>query len=231
MFEALLSGLIAGFLWLDRYQLFQLLLSRPIICAPITGLILGNLAAGCTVGLMYELLWLRRPPVGGYIAPDTTLASISATTIAILLIGNTPVGVLSSSCLAFVTTYPLTIVASRYDIAFRIILGKLAILAENAIIRNGDQSVISYMLTGLVLAFLSAFFLVVFYVLAGFHALSWLIKNPLHNYFNSLEIGFYVILMISIADLIGAFADRFQTTIFVMGLALTMTICYALNLI
>lgn len=226
MFEALISGLIAGFLWLDRYQLFQLLLSRPIISAPLTGLILGDIGAGCSIGLMYELLWLRRPPVGGYIAPDTTLASISATAISIQLMGKFPMNVLATGCLSFFITYPLTIIASRVDGVFRIILGRVALMAEAAILNDQEKSLVSYMATGLVLGFISAFLMVTIYVTLGFHALGWLAQFVPQSYYNLLDIGFYSIVMIGICDLIVGFTKTYQLRIFVIGLILSISLCY-----
>ncbi len=225
MFETLLAGVIAGFLWLDRYQLFQLMLSRPIVAGPITGFILGDFSAGCSVGIVYELLWLRRPPVGGYIAPDTTLASISATCIAIRLIGAFTMDVQAATTLSFFVTYPVTIISSRFDGLFRIILGKFAVLAEKAILNENDKSVLTYITSGLVLGFISAFFIVTTYVTAGFHLVSWGLDFFPSDYYQILNIGFYAVIILGISDMIGSFNNRLQRGAFAVGLVLAASLC------
>ncbi len=68
-------SLLAG---LDRTALAQTLLSRPLVCACATGLVLGNFSVAFQVGLLLELLWLMRLPVGAAVAPDDTQAAIAA---------------------------------------------------------------------------------------------------------------------------------------------------------
>ncbi len=229
LFEALISGLLAGFFWLDRYQLFQLLVSRPIVCAPITGLILGDLGAGCSIGLMYELLWLRRPPVGGYIAPDATLASISATAIAILLLQRLPMNLLSAACLSFFATYPLTIIASRIDGLFRLVLGRIALIAETTLLEHGDRAIAPHIAAGLILGFLNAFFLVTIYVILGFHTLWRLMDFIPQDYYLFFSIGFYAVIITGISDLISGFSKSIQIRIFVLGLIVAVLLCYVFS--
>lgn len=230
MFEALIAGAIAGLLWLDRFQFCQIFVCRPIVSGPVTGLLLGDLSVGCVIGLMYELMWLRRPPVGGYIAPDSTLPSISATAIAVPIVANSPLSILSVACLAFFATYPLTIIASRFDGIFRVVLGRLAVLAEAAILEEGDKSVIPYMLAGLVLNFTSAFFITFAYTFLMSGAVAQTMQLIPVHFYSTLSIGFYAAIIIGVSDQLAAFTKAGQAYLFIFGLILALTLCYIFGL-
>jgi PTS system mannose-specific IIC component len=73
-------AIVAG---LDRTALVQCMVCRPIVAAPLTGWLLGTPATGLLVGLLVELLWLGRLPVGAAIPPDDTQVAIGGTTLAV----------------------------------------------------------------------------------------------------------------------------------------------------
>ena len=76
---ASIVSIVAG---LDRTAAFQLMISRPIVAAPLTGWLLDTPLVGLEVGLLVELLWLCFLPVGAAIPPDDTQVSIAATLLA-----------------------------------------------------------------------------------------------------------------------------------------------------
>ena len=80
--EYLLAGLVAMLTGLDRVALVQVMISRPLVAAPLTGLVLGNPLLGLEVGMLLELLWLGRLPVGAAIPPDDTQVAVGATVLA-----------------------------------------------------------------------------------------------------------------------------------------------------
>jgi len=82
--ELILAGMVALLTGLDRTALLQIMISRPIVAAPLTGLVLGDLHAGLVIGLMTELLWLARIPVGAAIPPDDTQVAVGATTLVVV---------------------------------------------------------------------------------------------------------------------------------------------------
>ncbi len=83
--EYLTTGTLAVLLGLDRVAFLQCMVSRPLVAAPLTGWLLGVPLAGLEVGMLLELLWLGRLPVGAFIPPDDTQVAIGATTLALLL--------------------------------------------------------------------------------------------------------------------------------------------------
>jgi PTS system mannose-specific IIC component len=80
--ECLLAGLIAVICGLDRMALCQFMISRPIVAGPLAGFFLGEPLLGLQVGMLTELLWLGRLPVGANIPPDDTQIAVGGTFLA-----------------------------------------------------------------------------------------------------------------------------------------------------
>ncbi len=81
-FGAALMAVVAG---LDRTAALQVMLSRPLVAAPLTGWLLGAPQSGLLVGSAVELLWLGRLPVGAAIPPDDTQVAVGATTLSVCM--------------------------------------------------------------------------------------------------------------------------------------------------
>ena len=79
----LLTSFVAVLCGLDRTAALQFMLSRPIVAGPLTGLILGEPLIGLQAGMLVELLWLGRLPVGALIPPDDTQIAIGGTFLAV----------------------------------------------------------------------------------------------------------------------------------------------------
>ncbi len=98
--DYLLAGLVAMLTGLDRVALVQVMISRPLVAGPLTGWVLGNPLVGLEIGLLLELLWLGRLPVGAAIPPDDTQVAVGATVLAISMghllgLGGMPMVILS----------------------------------------------------------------------------------------------------------------------------------------
>ncbi len=83
--DLLLGALVALVCGLDRTAILQLMISRPIVAAPLVGWLLGEPLVGLQIGLLVELLWLARLPVGAAIPPDDTQVSIASCVLTISL--------------------------------------------------------------------------------------------------------------------------------------------------
>ncbi len=77
--DVIITGILGGLIYLDRTAAFQVMIHRPLIAGPIIGLILGSPITGLSVGVLVELLWISRPPLGGYMPPNECLAAILTT--------------------------------------------------------------------------------------------------------------------------------------------------------
>ncbi len=78
-----LISVMGGILGLDRVCV-QIMVSRPIVTAPLIGLVLGDLYTGLIVGALVELLWIDRLPVGTCLPPNDFLVSLLVVASSIL---------------------------------------------------------------------------------------------------------------------------------------------------
>jgi mannose/fructose/N-acetylgalactosamine-specific phosphotransferase system component IIC len=156
IYDSLMAGAVGGLLWLDRFQLCQFMISRPIVSASIVGWIMGDITVGVASGVIFELLWLRRPPVGGFIAPDVTLASIATAAVSAGVRSSVDVGIASVVFLSFLVLLPVCFIGKKMDEILRLGLGKIARIAEKSQINGRDRAVGLYFLSALVLGFSAA---------------------------------------------------------------------------
>lgn len=136
--ELTLGGMVAMLTGLDRTALGQIMISRPIVAAPLAGLVLGDLAAGLAVGLLTELLWLTRIPVGAAIPPDDTQVAVGATVLVVVfapLWGFSGNGVL---VLALLIAMPLGKAGQWLDHLARRQNSRLQKRAEQVLASSGD---------------------------------------------------------------------------------------------
>lgn len=113
--DVLITSLVGGFFCLDRAFLL-LMLSRPIVAAPLTGFILGDPYTGLIAGALTELLWIDHLPIGMYLPPNDTVVSILIAASSIeagRILGTLPYGLIALSVLFFV---PFARIAQQMDI-------------------------------------------------------------------------------------------------------------------
>jgi PTS system mannose-specific IIC component len=112
--NVIIVSLAGGILCLDRVVL-QAMICRPIVTAPVIGLLLGDAYTGLIAGAFVELFWIDRLPMGGYLPPNETVAAILISAGVILsaeLIGILPSGLIALAVLLFL---PLGIAAQKLE--------------------------------------------------------------------------------------------------------------------
>lgn len=82
--EILSASFIGGLLSLDVSAWGQIMVSRPIVSAPLIGFLLGDLKTGLIIGALLELIWINVISVGAAIPPDATIVAVTCTTLIIL---------------------------------------------------------------------------------------------------------------------------------------------------
>lgn len=80
---ALLLACLAGFAYFSRRFMGDLFLERPIVLAPITGLIMGDFHTGLIIGGTLELIFMGAADIGGSVPPNYNIGSIIGTALAI----------------------------------------------------------------------------------------------------------------------------------------------------
>lgn len=113
--KIILISFVGGLICLDRVFI-QAMISRPIVIAPVIGIILGNPYAGLIIGAILELFWMDRMPIGIYIPPNDSIAAAFAASLAILAgqsLGSVTKELMTLSILMAI---PFGIVAKRIDV-------------------------------------------------------------------------------------------------------------------
>ena len=113
--NVLIVSIVGGTLCLDRIFI-QALISRPIVAAPVIGLVLGDPYTGLIAGAFIELFWIDRLPIGASILPNDTLAAILIAAGAIesgRILGHLPQGLIALAVLIFI---PFASLAQKMDL-------------------------------------------------------------------------------------------------------------------
>ncbi len=165
--DYLLAGLVSMITGLDRVALVQAMISRPLVAAPLTAWLLGNPMTGLEVGMLLELLWLGRLPVGAAIPPDDTQVAVGAT---VLVFGIGPLVGLHGMpfvILAVLVAIPLGKVGQVFDRLARHCNDRLAIAGSRALAEGCTGRIERFHLLGLASFALASLATAVVIVLAG----------------------------------------------------------------
>jgi mannose/fructose/sorbose-specific phosphotransferase system IID component len=108
VFTALVLAIIAGAAYMTRRIGGDTQFERPIVLAPIVGLILGDLQTGIVVGGAFELIFIGAAAIGGAVPPNIVLATVIGTSFAIETGGGTKT--------AFLVGVPAAVVASSFEL-------------------------------------------------------------------------------------------------------------------
>jgi len=159
-----LAGLVAMLTGLDRVALVQVMISRPLVAGPLTGWLLGNPMVGLEVGMLLELLWLGRLPVGAAIPPDDTQVAVGATVLALTIGPLLGLKGMPFVILAVLVAIPLGKFGQVFERLARHYNDRLAVSGGRAMMAGRMSELEHYHLFGLVsfaLASLATFLVIV----------------------------------------------------------------------
>lgn len=120
--DVLAVSIIGALIAIDRTAAFQVMISRPIVAAPVIGVLLGNPAAGLLTGVALELLFIGELPVGRYVPVNDTLLSITATAAACYMLGQegkTVHAAMKAVPICIIAVLPLSFLYHRADTLVR----------------------------------------------------------------------------------------------------------------
>ncbi len=118
---------------LDRTAAGQFMICRPIVAAPLTGWLLGEVAIGLQVGAMLELLWLGRLPVGAAIPPDDSQVAVGCTFLAIMSHAQTGMPPQAVAAASLLISMPFGKAGQLFDRLARLANARLLNKAELAL--------------------------------------------------------------------------------------------------
>jgi len=156
--DAVRVSILGGLLSLDRTAAFQSMVSRPMVTAPVIGLVMGNIACGLVAGITLELLLSGDLPVGGHVPlHETSIAAAVTAVAAIALEAAAPAGKAALAVApALLLVLPAAVLYRYADKAARGFNERIALAADRAFERGRAPRLRARNLTGLAVFFLTA---------------------------------------------------------------------------
>lgn len=134
---------------LDRTAAGQFMVCRPIVAAPLTGLLLGDVTIGLQIGAMLELLWLGRLPVGASIPPDDSQVAVGCTFLAIISHAQTGLPSQAVAAASLLVGMPFGKAGQLFDRLARLANARLLNMAELALDRGRFDGLEKFHLRGM----------------------------------------------------------------------------------
>jgi mannose/fructose/N-acetylgalactosamine-specific phosphotransferase system component IIC len=151
MIMTMIFGVVLGaVMWMDRVFMFQFMVSRPMIMAPLIGFVMGDIRAGLLIGASLELLWLNAPPVGSYLPNDESFCVAVAVPVAIFATGS--MNVSAAAGYSILLSMPFSLAGRSMDMHLRTLNERL--IPPGC--ERGEKEVRSAMRKALARAFLYA---------------------------------------------------------------------------
>lgn len=132
IFSIIFVGIIGGFINLDSTVFAQVMISRPIVNAPIVGYFLGSflecpqegLSIGLAIGAFLELLWLNTLPVGASVPPNVSIASTVGVSLCLLIKEEMTIDINVLIMVVIIEAFILGIICGRLDLLWRNVINK-----------------------------------------------------------------------------------------------------------
>jgi PTS system mannose-specific IIC component len=226
--DYLISGAVAVGAGLDRTAALQIMISRPIVAAPLTGWLLGEPLVGLQVGALLELLWLGRLPVGAAIPPDDTQVAVASTLLTVTMGEALTLSGLPLLLLCTLVAMPLGKIGQLAERLARNWNGRLLIAAETAL-EAGDLAAAErshlWGLAHFALASLASFAVIVLAGTLMLHALAPLLAGPVEAAAGGLRLTF---LLVGIAIILGSLNVKHARTLFGASFATVLLLLWLL---
>jgi len=191
---------LGAMLWLDRTHAFQVMISRPIVAAPLMGAFLGNPMDGLLVGVMVELLWTHHLPMGTATPPDETAFAILVTSTGILGLQTETVFAHADLMYGFAVFLPVAYLYRRVDLYLKKTNNRFSRQAEKALERRQLKKLAHWNWGGLGLAFFSVFTLLLFTSLVGLSFISATFSMLPRFLLRSLHLMAFLVPLVGVAS-------------------------------
>ncbi len=142
----LLTAILGGVFVSDATAIGHFMISRPIFCGPVIGLILGDITTGIYIGIMMEMIWINVIPLGKVVPPDASVVAVSATYIG--AVGGGEKGYLVFLILCLI---PVGILFKKLDIIHREFNGFLSYKLDEKIAERDISYIDKIILVGAML--------------------------------------------------------------------------------
>ena len=225
---AALAALAGGVLAVERKGALQLMLSRPLVLAPIMGWLLGDARGGLTLGVPLELLFLGGVNLGGNLPDNETLLAAALTSIVV------PAGMAAQTgvdpalaALGLLLLFPLALFGRSLERAAE---RRNAQLLDEALAAaaKGDPAAARVNLRGLFLPFAAAAGICALGVLFS-PVLAWVRTLCAHWAVSALEGAWHAMWAVAAACAIRAIRDERAPAIAAASAALVIAVVLAMR--
>lgn len=168
MWQAFLVSLVGSLVYMESRLGGQHMLDRPIIVAPLIGLIMGDFQTGLYLGGQLELVWMGLVGIGTTTPPDVVVGSALATALAIRTGANWQT--------TLTLAIPIALVAQIVAIAAGSFNAIFAHYADNQISKGNWKGVAIGQWGGSAIMFLSKFVPIMVGFLVGAPAIRVFVK-------------------------------------------------------
>ena len=196
--NTLLVGLVSAITFSDSTAVGQFMISRPIVSAPLMGLLLGDIQTGIFVGILLELLWVGTLPVGAFVPPESTFAAVNTVAIAVLT-DNVAKG---DIILIFLLLTPFTFLARFLEDKIRSRNNALSKCADRAVIEGRYGSIQKLHFLGLSMFFIKTFLVSSLAVALGVLLVPRIVELVPINILDILSLGGDILPLIGVAVVI-----------------------------
>jgi PTS system mannose-specific IIC component len=224
--DYLLAGFVAMLTGLDRVALVQVMISRPLVAGPLTGWVLGSPLVGLEVGMLLELLWLGRLPVGAAIPPDDTQVTVGATVLALSVGPTLGLSGMPLVILSVLIAIPLGKFGQVFDRLARHVNDRLAVSGHTALMAGNTGGLERNHLFGLASFALASLATVLVIVLAGsfvLYSVAPLLIGTIQEVGLSLQ---YSLILVGAAVLLGTINVNRSASLFCAAFTGTMLVLW-----
>lgn len=196
--KIILISFCGGLICLDRVFI-QAMISRPIVIAPLIGLLLNNLYAGLIIGAFVELIWIDRIPIGTYIPPNDSIVAVIATST-VALAGQRSGGEFTPLiALSILMAIPCGILAKKVDI---LIIKSNDILSDQALEdakKSNIRAIEKKVYSGLIKVFLFDVFYLLVVQMIFITVVIWVYPKLPRTIISTLSFMYYFLPLLGIA--------------------------------
>ena len=215
--DILNAAILGGLIFLDSAAVAQIMISQPIVCAPLIGWFLGDWQSGLLIGALLELLWIGKLPIGSHVPPEAPISAITATMVYVFL-HQMAAGPLGSFVLAIAICCGIIngIIGGEVTISIRKFNNRFNILAQRYAVTGSFRGIEWLNLLSIAFIWITATMLIFIGTLVPIIALTqWypaILQINMLNYTSVLLIG------LGIAVVLDLFRFHTQKRTFFIGL-------------
>lgn len=218
--ELLKISAICGFIYLDSGPVGQWMISQPIVCAPLIGWLCGDPMSGLLFGVLLQLLWTGRLPVGASIPPESPICAM-VTTIIYTFAKKTPeVGVgwdWMTMVYAICFGIGAGILGGKMTISSRELNNQFCDLADKYALQGSWRKINSIVWIGNILLWLCASLMI--FAVSGISLMILSFVQSLHIHIGFFKYYSWILMAIGMAVIFDLFQVKTRKKLLAIGVA------------